>query len=221
MPGETDDQILVWLPEKKVLCCGDNYYGCFPNLYAIRGSQYRDIAMWLDSLETLRSYPAEYLLPGHTAPIYGNEKIREVLGNFKDAIEYILSLIHISLVESHMFSMELYLQLGGNRISFERFSQDSALFHKYVLSGFDFYKKIYRNKNVEFSGEAVKYLRQRYEELGMHFVETLLEKTAAECTGKVTCRELEPIVSHCREGKDFCDLEQTAKGQIQEMQRKG
>ena len=55
----------------------------------------------------------------------------------------------------------------------------------------------------------------------MHFVETLLEKTAAECTGKVTCRELEPIVSHCREGKDFCDLEQTAKGQIQEMLRKG
>lgn len=91
VPGETDDQILVWLPEKKVLCCGDNYYGCFPNLYAIRGSQYRDIAMWLDSLETLRSYPAEYLLPGHTAPIFGNERIREVLGNFKDAIEYILS----------------------------------------------------------------------------------------------------------------------------------
>lgn len=91
VPGETDDQILVWLPEKKVLCCGDNYYGCFPNLYAIRGSQYRDIAAWLDSLETLRSYPAEYLLPGHTEPIYGNEKIREVLGNFKDAIEYILS----------------------------------------------------------------------------------------------------------------------------------
>ena len=26
--GETDDQIMVWLPEKKVLGCGDNYYGC-------------------------------------------------------------------------------------------------------------------------------------------------------------------------------------------------
>ena len=33
--GETDDQLFVWLPEDKVLCCGDNYYGCFPNLYAI------------------------------------------------------------------------------------------------------------------------------------------------------------------------------------------
>ena len=38
LPGETEDQMAVWLPEKKVLCCGDNYYGCFPNLYAIRGA---------------------------------------------------------------------------------------------------------------------------------------------------------------------------------------
>ena len=91
VPGETDDQILVWLPEKQVLCCGDNYYGCFPNLYAIRGSQYRDIAAWLKSLEVLKSYPAEYLLPGHTPPICGRDQIQEVLGNFKEAIEYILS----------------------------------------------------------------------------------------------------------------------------------
>ena len=40
LPGETDDQIMIWLPERQVLCCGDNYYGCWPNLYAIRGSQY-------------------------------------------------------------------------------------------------------------------------------------------------------------------------------------
>lgn len=90
VPGETDDQILVWIPQRKVLCCGDNYYGCFPNLYAIRGSQYRDIAAWLDSLSVLMSYPSEYLLPGHTAVICGNDKIREVLGGFRDAIEYIL-----------------------------------------------------------------------------------------------------------------------------------
>ncbi|WP_462431128.1 alkyl/aryl-sulfatase, partial [Bilophila wadsworthia] len=55
LPGETDDQIMIWLPERQVLCCGDNYYGCWPNLYAIRGSQYRDIAGWLDSLDEILS----------------------------------------------------------------------------------------------------------------------------------------------------------------------
>ncbi|WP_041137941.1 alkyl/aryl-sulfatase [Beduini massiliensis] len=88
--GETDDQIFVWLPEDKVLCCGDNFYGCFPNLYAIRGSQYRDIAAWVDSLNLILSYPAEVVLPGHTKAIIGQAQVQVVLGNFKDAIEYIL-----------------------------------------------------------------------------------------------------------------------------------
>lgn len=91
LPGETDDQIMIWFPEKKVLCCGDNYYGCFPNLYAIRGSQYRDIAGWLRSLEVIQSYPSQYLLPGHMSAICGAEKIQEVLGNFRNAIDYILT----------------------------------------------------------------------------------------------------------------------------------
>ena len=81
LPGEAEEQIMIWFPEKEVLCCGDNYFGCFPNLYAIRGGQYRNLATWIHSLDVLMSYPAKYLLPGHTALISGNEKIREVLGN--------------------------------------------------------------------------------------------------------------------------------------------
>lgn len=88
--GETDDQLFVWLEDSKVLCCGDNYYGCFPNLYAIRGGQYRDIATWVDSLKNILSYPAEALLPGHTKPIFGYENIQDILGDFTGAIEYIL-----------------------------------------------------------------------------------------------------------------------------------
>ena len=31
-PGETDDQIVVWYPQKKVLFPADNIYKAFPNL---------------------------------------------------------------------------------------------------------------------------------------------------------------------------------------------
>ena len=31
-PGETDDQIIVWYPHKKVLFPADNIYKAFPNL---------------------------------------------------------------------------------------------------------------------------------------------------------------------------------------------
>ena len=88
--GETDDQIFVWLEEDQVICTGDNYYGCWPNLYAIRGTQYRDIAAWADTVGVILSYDAKALLPGHTRPIMGREQIQDQIGTFRDAIEYVL-----------------------------------------------------------------------------------------------------------------------------------
>lgn len=89
-PGEADDQIFIHLPEDRVLCCGDTYYGCWPNVYAIRGSQYRDVAAWIASLESILSFRPEALLPGHTRPVMGMEEIRTTLGNYKGAIESVL-----------------------------------------------------------------------------------------------------------------------------------
>ena len=86
-PGETDDQIYVWLPEKRVLCPGDNYYLAFPNLYAIRGTPYRDVRVWRDSLDLIIAEGAEYLVPSHTRPVVGREKIREVLTDYRNAID--------------------------------------------------------------------------------------------------------------------------------------
>jgi alkyl sulfatase BDS1-like metallo-beta-lactamase superfamily hydrolase len=88
--GETDDQIFIWLPESKVLCCGDNFYPCWPNLSAIRGSQYRDVSAWIDSLDAMRTYPAETLLPGHSKALQGHAVIQEMLKNYRDAIEFVL-----------------------------------------------------------------------------------------------------------------------------------
>ena len=88
--GETDDQMFIWLPDSKVICCGDNYYGCWPNLYALRGSQYRDVNAWVETLDLILSYQAEYVLPGHTKPLMGRDTVQEVLLNFRNAINYVL-----------------------------------------------------------------------------------------------------------------------------------
>ena len=90
-PGETEDQIFIWNDAHKVLFCGDNYYGCWPNLYAIRGGQYRDIAGWIESLDRIRQYPAEALLPGHTHPIIGRDAVTDVLTNFRNALDYVMT----------------------------------------------------------------------------------------------------------------------------------
>lgn len=88
--GETDDQMFIWLPDSRVICCGDNYYGCWPNLYALRGSQYRDVNAWIETLDLILSYQAEYVLPGHTKPLMGRNTVQEVLTNFRNAINYVL-----------------------------------------------------------------------------------------------------------------------------------
>ncbi|WP_200410849.1 alkyl sulfatase dimerization domain-containing protein [Virgibacillus salexigens] len=88
-PGETDDQIFIWIPEKKVLLSADNYYPCFPNLYTIRGTTPRPVYKWVESLDKMRDLGAEYLVPSHAEPIYGSERIHELLTVYRDAIQYV------------------------------------------------------------------------------------------------------------------------------------
>ena len=88
-PGETNDQIFVWLPKHKTLMPGDNIYKTFPNLYTIRGTTHRDVAGWINSLDHMKTFDAEFLFPSHTKPIIGKENIKEVLETYRDAIQYI------------------------------------------------------------------------------------------------------------------------------------
>ncbi len=90
-PGETPDHLIVWFPDRRVLFCGDNFYSSFPNLYAIRGTAYRDFNAWADTLDLLLRFEAETLAPGHTAPVAGAAKVREVLTDYRDAIRHIVA----------------------------------------------------------------------------------------------------------------------------------
>ena len=88
-PGETDDQIYVWLPDENVVMPGDNIYKAFPNLYTIRGTAYRDVAQWAVSLDATRALGADHLVPSHTRPISGREDIEDVLTVYADGIRFV------------------------------------------------------------------------------------------------------------------------------------
>ena len=89
-PGETDDQIYVWWPAKKVLMAGDNFYRAFPNLYAIRGAPMRRVDRWADSLTRMIGQGAEHLVPSHGRPISGAEPIRATLTAYRDGVRSVL-----------------------------------------------------------------------------------------------------------------------------------
>ncbi|MFI3264594.1 MAG: alkyl/aryl-sulfatase [Rikenellaceae bacterium] len=86
--GETMDHLVIYYPEKKIIFPGDQFYKSFPNLYAIRGTEYRDVQKWVAALDTVLSYEAEVMAQGHTRPVIGKDEVKRVVTNMRDAIKY-------------------------------------------------------------------------------------------------------------------------------------
>jgi len=89
-PSETDDEIVVWVAESKVLLTAEVIQGeCFPNLHTLRGTKYRDPVNWFKSIDRLRLFGAEHMIPSHGRPVSGKQNIEELLTSYRDAIQYV------------------------------------------------------------------------------------------------------------------------------------
>ena len=89
-PGETRENVAVWLPDRRVLLPGDDFYKSFPTLYAIRGARLRPIDQWIASLGLMVDLGADYLVPGHTRPVLGSANVRAALTTYRDGIKSML-----------------------------------------------------------------------------------------------------------------------------------
>ncbi len=87
--GEAYDELYVWYPKERVVFAGDNFYKSWPNLYAIRGTPYRDVLAWINSLSLMINEKPKHLVGGHTRPILGEEQTTITLTNYRDAIRSI------------------------------------------------------------------------------------------------------------------------------------
>lgn len=85
-PGETSDQMFIWMPDERIAFAGDTIYASFPNLYAVRGAGYRDVDAWANSVALIRDKQPEVLIMGHTRPIQDPAVCAEWLGSYHDAI---------------------------------------------------------------------------------------------------------------------------------------
>lgn len=88
-PGETTDHLLMWMADDKIAFAGDNIYGSFPNLYPVRGSEYRDVATWAASVKKIGDMQPEYLVMGHSAPLMDKATCSEWLSHYYEAIKYV------------------------------------------------------------------------------------------------------------------------------------
>ena len=87
-PGETLDQLYVWLPDRKVLFAGDNFYRAFPNIYPLRGVR-RSATDWNNSLQKMIAEKPEFLVGGHTRPVIGRDSVKQILGDYQEAVQFV------------------------------------------------------------------------------------------------------------------------------------
>ena len=85
--GETYDELYIWYEDEGVLFAGDNFYKSWPNLYAIRGTPYRDVLAWINTLTSMIDENPKHLVGGHTRAIFGQQQTIETLSNYRDAIK--------------------------------------------------------------------------------------------------------------------------------------
>ncbi|MGI9279412.1 MAG: MBL fold metallo-hydrolase [Endozoicomonas sp.] len=93
VPGaETNDSLIVWLPQHDI-CFTGNLFGCpfghFPNLVTIRGDRYRDALTVASAVQTVLDLEPEMIVYGHHAPVVGKAVIREELTCLRDAIHHV------------------------------------------------------------------------------------------------------------------------------------
>jgi len=86
--GEAASEMVIYLPEEKILFCADEVYPSNPNLHSIRGTKPRDARKWIEAIDKMRQLDIEYLVGSHGKPITGREKIKELLLYYRDIIQF-------------------------------------------------------------------------------------------------------------------------------------
>ncbi len=87
--GETDDHTWAWIPRHKAICAGDFFIWNFPNAGNPQKVQ-RYPAEWAAAMRAMAAQGAELFLPAHGLPIGGADRIRGVLNDVADALEFLV-----------------------------------------------------------------------------------------------------------------------------------
>ncbi|CAH6660143.1 alkyl/aryl-sulfatase [Pseudocitrobacter vendiensis] len=92
-PGsEAPSEMHLYIPALKALCTAENSTHTLHNFYTLRGAKTRDTAKWTSYLnQTLDKWgsQAEVLFMPHTWPVWGNQRINDYIGKYRDTIKYI------------------------------------------------------------------------------------------------------------------------------------
>jgi len=85
---DTDDQLLVWIPGKKMVL-NNAFWGFMPNMYSLRGSNFRDPETISQALFKIRDLGTEVMLSTHGMPVVGKQAIKETVETYADFYSFV------------------------------------------------------------------------------------------------------------------------------------
>ncbi len=92
-PGaEGADNLVLWLPDRKILLSGDFFgpnFPQFPNIFTMRGEKIRKPIEYIASLDAIIALEPEMIVPSHQDPVEGRERIKADLVRMRDAVRYV------------------------------------------------------------------------------------------------------------------------------------
>ena len=90
--AEGADNLVLWLPEQKILLTGDFFgpqFPQFPNVFTMRGEKVRKPMEYVASLDRLIPLAPEIVVPSHLDPTVGAQEIRDGMVRIRDAVQYV------------------------------------------------------------------------------------------------------------------------------------
>ena len=88
-PADIKSNLVVWLPDDGVLFSGDALGGTLPYIATPRFEPDRDPREFIQTIELMQRFPAEYLVAGHGRPIIGRKDVVDVLKVNRDVIQFL------------------------------------------------------------------------------------------------------------------------------------
>jgi alkyl sulfatase BDS1-like metallo-beta-lactamase superfamily hydrolase len=85
---DSDDQLLVWMPARKIVL-NNAFWGFMPNMYSLRGSNFRDPENITQALFKIRDLGTEIMLSTHGMPVVGKQQVKETVETYADFYNFV------------------------------------------------------------------------------------------------------------------------------------
>ena len=84
--NKSDDYSLtIWLPKQKAVM-NNFYWPGIPNLYSLRGAEFRDPVEWRNGLPVIRDLKPEIMMNTHARSVKGGKEVFESISNYMDLV---------------------------------------------------------------------------------------------------------------------------------------